>query len=109
MHRQVGDLRFTADGLACRGLLVRHLVMPGLGDESRKIFGFLAQLSRDTYVNIMGQYHPAHEVGTIASSGRDAGVACYAEINRCPAGDELEGAYEAARAAGLWRFDGRHF
>ncbi len=107
MHRQVGDLRFTADGLACRGLLVRHLVMPGLLEESREIFRFLARLSRDTFVNIMGQYRPEYEVGTIATSGRNAGSARYVEINRCVCEAELEGAYEAAHAAGLRRFDKR--
>jgi putative pyruvate formate lyase activating enzyme len=107
MHRQVGDLRLTAEGVACRGLLIRHLVMPGLLDESREIFRFLAQLSRDTFVNIMAQYHPAYEVGTTAEAGRHAGTTRYAEINRCPTEDELEEAYEAARAAGLWRFDQR--
>ncbi len=105
MHRQVGDLRFTPDGLACRGLLVRHLVMPGLLDESREIFRFLAALSRDTFVNIMAQYHPDHEVGTRSTSGKNAGSARYAEINRPPSHSELEAAYEAAHNAGLWRFD----
>lgn len=105
MHRQVGDLRFTPDGLACRGLLVRHLVMPGLLDETREVFRFLADLSRDTFVNIMGQYHPDYEVGTTPDSGRNTGSTPYAEINRRPSTTELEGAYEAARAAGLWRFD----
>ena len=107
MHRQVGDLRLTADGLARRGVLVRHLVMPGLLEESREIFRFLADLSRDTYVNIMGQYHPDHQVGTIAATGRNAGSVRYLEINRRPSAGELDEAYEAARAAGLWRFDKR--
>lgn len=106
MHRQVGDLRFTPDGLACRGVLVRHLVMPGLLDETREIFRFLAEeVSPDTFVNIMGQYHPDYQVGSIAASGRNAGSARYVEINRCPNGAELEGAHEAARSVGLWRFD----
>lgn len=106
MHRQVGDLRFTPDGVACRGLLVRHLVMPGLPGESREIFRWLAQeISPDTYVNIMAQYRPAHEVGTMKETGRNAGSVCYAEINRTLNASELEAAYEAARDAGLWRFD----
>ncbi len=108
MHRQVGDLRFTSDGLACRGVLVRHLVMPGLPDETQQIFRFLAGVSSDTFVNIMGQYHPDYEVGTRVTSGGNVGSIRYAEINRRPSGSELEGAYEAARAAGLWRFDQRH-
>jgi putative pyruvate formate lyase activating enzyme len=107
MHRQVGVLRFNPDGIACRGVLVRHLVMPGQSAESRAIFGWLAdELSRDTYVNIMDQYRPAHEVGKIAARGRrDAGTVRHADINRPPQAAELRRAYDDARAAGLWRFD----
>ncbi len=108
MHRQVGELRFTPDGLACRGVLVRHLVMPGQLDQSEQIFRWLAEeLSPDTFVNIMGQYRPTYEVGNIIESGRNAGRTRYAEVNRQPYGSELEAAYEAARTAGLWRFDQR--
>ena len=108
MHRQVGDLHLTPDGLACRGVLVRHLVMPGLLDETREIFRFLADVSRDTFVNIMGQYHPDHEVDTRSDAGGNAGSVRHAEINRCPTPSELAAAYEAAHAAGLWRFDECH-
>lgn len=59
MHRQVGDLRIDADGIARRGLLVRHLVLPGNLAGSERVLRFLADLSPDTYVNIMDQYHPA--------------------------------------------------
>ena len=109
MHRQVGELKFRADGLACRGLLVRHLVMPGQLDESREIFRWLAdEVSPDTYVNIMGQYRPDYEVGSIAAKGRrDAGSVRFVEINRRPQESELGDAFEAAREAGLWRFDER--
>jgi len=58
MHRQVGDL-VLEDGLARRGLLVRHLVMPGGAEESREILDFLASLSSRTFVNVMDQYRPA--------------------------------------------------
>jgi len=97
MHDQVGDLCFTTDGLACRGLLVRHLVMPGLLDDSAAIFQWLAQqVSPDTFVNIMAQYHPDHLVGTNAD---------YQPIGRCPSPDEIAQAHKLARDAGLWRFD----
>mgnify|MGYP005839788597 CR=1 FL=1 len=106
MHRQVGDLRFGPDGVARRGLLVRHLVMPGLLDEATAIFRWLAEsVSRDTFVNIMAQYHPAHEVGRPARSGRSGARVDYPEIDRCPRPDEIEAAYGAARSAGLWRFE----
>lgn len=108
MHRQVGDLRFNPDGTACRGMLIRHLVMPGLLDETRAIFRWLAdEISPDTWVNIMPQYRPAYQVGSAADAGSRAGAVRYEEINRCPTRAEMEAAYEAAREAGLWRFDER--
>ncbi len=64
MHRQVGDLKADEDGLALRGLLVRHLVMPGRLGDTRQIVGWLAGLSRDTYVNLMDQYTPAWKAVT---------------------------------------------
>lgn len=61
MHRQVGDLRIDESGLAWRGLLVRHLVMPGLPAETRGVLEFLArEIGPETYINIMDQYHPCH-------------------------------------------------
>ena len=61
MHRQVGDLKLDEDGLAYRGLLVRHLVMPGGLAGTEEIMRFLAEeISPYTYVNIMRQYYPAH-------------------------------------------------
>jgi putative pyruvate formate lyase activating enzyme len=104
MHRQVGPLKISPDGLARRGVLIRHLVMPGQLDESAAIFRWLAdEVSPDTYVNIMGQYRPEHEVGQLAADGSRK----YAEINRRPTRDELTEAYQLAREAGLWRFDER--
>lgn len=106
MHRQVGDLRFTPDGVAQRGLLVRQLVMPGQIEESRRIYEWLArEISPDTFVNIMGQYRPANLVGSV--SARAGGSVDFQEINRCPTHAELTTAYAAARSAGLWRFDER--
>jgi putative pyruvate formate lyase activating enzyme len=100
MQRQVGPLRFGSDGLARRGLLVRHLVMPGLSAESGAIFEWLArELTPDTYVNVMAQYRPAWHVGG------PQGAARFSEIDRTPHAAEIEAAYEAAREAGLWRFD----
>ena len=105
MHRQVGALKFGPDGVARRGVLVRHLVMPGQLDQTVAIFEWLArEVSPDTFVNIMPQYRPAHRVGHTDQAGRSM----YAEIDRCPTLDELAAAYDAARRAGLWRFDERH-
>jgi putative pyruvate formate lyase activating enzyme len=104
MHRQVGPLKFGPDGLARRGVLLRHLVMPGLVEEAAAIFDWLArEVSPDTYVNIMGQYRPEYQVGSVADDGRRM----YEEINRRPTPAEMEQAFAAARRAGLWRFDER--
>jgi putative pyruvate formate lyase activating enzyme len=99
MHAQVGELRADEKGLALRGVLVRHLVMPGLLDETRAILHYLAdEISRDTYVNVMEQYYPAWQVKTNAK---------FAEINRRITQDEFRQAIAYAREAGLWRLDSR--
>ena len=99
MHAQVGELKVDENGLALRGVLVRHLVMPGLLDDTREIMHWIADnLSRDTYVNVMDQYYPAHKAETEPR---------FAEINRGISHDEFCGALELARSAGLWRFDTR--
>jgi putative pyruvate formate lyase activating enzyme len=104
MHRQVGELRFGPDGLARRGLLVRHLVMPGQSDETESILRWLAkELSPDTYINVMGQYQPQYQVGELARDGKPR----YASINRRPSEEELLAAHRAARTAGLHRIDAR--
>ena len=87
MHRQVGVLKYGPDGLARRGVLVRHLVMPGQSVETEQICRWLAEeVSRDTYINIMGQYRPAYDVGQIAWDGA---AAKYTEIDRGPGSDEI--------------------
>lgn len=102
MHRQVGPLRFGSDGLARRGVLIRHLVMPGQGDDADAIFQWLAhEVSTDTYVNILGQYQPHYQVREADAKGK------YTAINRTPYPQEIKAAYTAARKAGLWRFDAR--
>jgi putative pyruvate formate lyase activating enzyme len=63
MHRQVGDLRIDQDGLAKRGLLVRHLVLPnGLGGTADIVLFLKNEISADTYLNLMDQYRPAYNV-----------------------------------------------
>jgi len=96
MHRQVGVLKTDKQGLAKRGVLVRHLVMPGNVAGTKEIMNFLAaELSPDTYVNLMAQYHPAGKV----SLNR------YSELNRRPAFGEMQTALVETRAAGIWRLD----
>lgn len=113
MHAQVGDLCFTADGIAKKGLLVRHLVMPGFEAESSEIMRFLAnEVSKDCFVNIMEQYHPDAYVGkpkrrsTQSADSKDGGSQerRYAEINRAVTEEEISATRKAAEAAGLWRF-----
>ncbi|KAK4466161.1 hypothetical protein QBC42DRAFT_259600 [Cladorrhinum samala] len=105
MQDQVGDLKFTPDGIAQRGLLVRHLVMPGLESESAEIMKFLAQeVSRDCFVNIMEQYRPAAYVGGPKRAGGESKEKRYQEINRPVTKEEVCSVREAAEAAGLWRF-----
>ncbi len=94
MHRQVGDLQMDEDGVATRGLLVRHLLLPeGLAgtDETTR---FLArEVSKDTYINLMDQYRPCYKADTIGALTRG--------ITR----REYDEAVETATRNGLWRFD----
>ena len=102
MHAQVGDLAFTSDGIAKRGLLVRHLVMPGKEEEGQEIVRWLADnVSKDVFVNIMEQYRPDAHVG---KDKRGSEEKRYAEINRAVAQDEISSVQKAARDSGLWRF-----
>jgi putative pyruvate formate lyase activating enzyme len=62
MYRQVGDLQIDDDGIAQRGLLVRHLVLPNGLAGTREVVNFLAkEISPNTYINIMDQYHPCYK------------------------------------------------
>jgi putative pyruvate formate lyase activating enzyme len=93
MHRQVGDLQWDSDGLAFRGLLVRHLVMPGGLDETGEIMRFLAALSPSTYVNVMEQYRPLFRAGN------------FPPIDRPLRPEEYEEALRRSRQAGLTRLE----
>jgi putative pyruvate formate lyase activating enzyme len=101
MNRQVGPLVFDLHGMARRGLMVRHLMMPGLLEETNAVLRFIAdELGRDTYVNLMAQYYPA---GLVGKPGRDS----YDEIDRHLFLEEYEEAVEIARSLGLKRLDVR--
>ncbi|MCS6915214.1 MAG: radical SAM protein [Myxococcales bacterium] len=100
MHRQVGPLVLDEEGLARRGLLVRHLVMPGATADAEAIFRFLAtELGPDTYVNIMDQYRPEGSVLRMPHR--------YPELCRPTTSADHEAAVAAARRAGLHRIDVR--
>jgi putative pyruvate formate lyase activating enzyme len=96
MHRQVGDLVLDAAGLAKRGLLIRHLVMPDGLAETLEIMKFVAsKVSRDTYVNVMPQYQPSGDIGNIKWLRRKITTQEYAK------------AIQYAQDAGLTRIDNR--
>jgi putative pyruvate formate lyase activating enzyme len=94
MHRQVGDLRLDSKGIAERGLLVRHLVLPHYLAETREILKFLAkEISLNTYVNIMDQYHPCYRADE------------YPLLDQRLTRQEFQEALQAARELGLHRLD----
>jgi putative pyruvate formate lyase activating enzyme len=96
MHRQVGDLILDERGIAVRGILLRHLVMPDDVADTGEVMRFIAtEISADTYVNLMDQYHPVYKTHR------------YPEIDRLLTEDEYRKAWEAARREGIRRLDGR--
>jgi putative pyruvate formate lyase activating enzyme len=96
MHRQVGDLEMDEEGVARRGLLVRHLVLPDNLAGTRECMEFLArEISPRTYVNVMGQYRPCGRAGE------------HPVLRQYLTGLEHEQAQQQARDAGLTRLDRR--
>jgi putative pyruvate formate lyase activating enzyme len=90
MHRQVGTAHPAADGLMYRGLMIRHLVLPNEVSGTRQVLAWVAaNLPRDTYVNLMSQYRPAHRA-------RD-----YPALSRRLTGAEFQQAARWARESGL--------
>lgn len=92
MYRQVGDL-VIEKGIAVRGLLIRHLVLPNNLGGTLKVMRFIASLSKNSYVNIMDQYYPAYNAFR------------YPELNRLITSREYQEAVEIARSFGLHRFN----
>jgi putative pyruvate formate lyase activating enzyme len=96
MHRQVGPLVTGETGVALRGVLLRHLVMPGAIAGTPDIMQWIArELGLETYVNLMAQYHPA---GYVTAKE-------YPEIDRRITVNEYRQALDAFHAGGLWRLD----
>lgn len=97
MYRQAGDLKIER-GIAKKGLLIRHLILPENLAGSRKIFEFIAnELSPAVYVNIMAQYYPCH----LAGDGRDRPLLKFPEINRRITAREYVEAIKLAEKTGL--------
>lgn len=96
MHRQVGDLVLNERAIASRGLLVRHLVMPDNIAGTRELMDFISnEISKNTYVNVMAQYHPAGRANR------------FPELNRTITDTEYNQAIEDTLKSGLHRLDQR--
>jgi putative pyruvate formate lyase activating enzyme len=92
MHRQVGDLVVNEEGIAVRGLIVRHLILPNGLAGSEKIFEFIAkEISKNTFINIMDQYWPAYKAHQ------------YPELSRRITKEEFQEAINLAKKFGLKR------
>jgi putative pyruvate formate lyase activating enzyme len=95
MYRQVVDLQTDDNGLATRGLLVRHLVLPRNLAGTKHIVKFIAdEISVDTYLNLMAQYRPVYNAGR------------YPELNRRITASEYNAAVRMAKEAGLTNLGG---
>jgi len=94
MHRQTGDLEVNGEGVAQRGLLIRHLILPHGLAGTKSIMSFLSnEVSSSTYVNIMDQYHPCYKAFKIPNLRRPTSSA------------EFQEALSSAREAGINRLD----
>ena len=90
MYRQVGDLKVSKRGIAQRGLLIRHLLLPNNLSGSKSIIDFVAEeVSKETYFNLMDQYYPAFKAGK------------YDELNRRISKNEFDDADDYASQRGL--------
>jgi putative pyruvate formate lyase activating enzyme len=97
MHAQVGDLVLDHRGVALRGLLIRHLVLPGGVADTRRVMRFIArEVSKESYVNVMSQYRPCGRAGEIEGLGRALRAGEYRDALR------------AARDEGITRLDQPH-
>jgi putative pyruvate formate lyase activating enzyme len=101
MLEQVGHLELGDDGLARRGLLVRHLVLPGAVENSRRCLAFLAQLSPAIHVSIMSQYSPQYRAANYPEINRPLTVCEYDEVTDCAVELGLENAF-------IQELDSRH-
>lgn len=96
MHRQVGDLQLDDNGVAQRGLLVRHLVLPDHLAGSETILAFLAdEISSNTYLNLMDQYHPCYRADENPP------------LDRCLTTEEFNEALQLTKKYGITRLDQR--
>lgn len=91
MHRQVGDLECDKSGIAFRGLIVRHLILPGNLAGTEGVIDFMASLSKNTYFNLMDQYRPEYKARDHRDIGRRLSLVEYDDF------------VQSAREKGLYR------
>jgi putative pyruvate formate lyase activating enzyme len=95
MHRQTGVLVTDKRGIAQRGLIIRHLVFPENLAGTDEVMKFISQnISKDSYVNLMDQYRPAHKAND------------FPPLDRRITSEEYKTALNVAKKYGLWRLDG---
>jgi len=95
MHCQAGDLKVDKNGIAERGLIIRHLILPEGLAGTQKVMRFIAgEISKNSYVNIMDQYRPCFKASE------------HPPLDRRITAEEFEEATRVAREEGLWRFSG---
>jgi putative pyruvate formate lyase activating enzyme len=95
MHRQTGVLVTDERGIAQRGLIIRHLVLPeNLAGTEEGMRFISSELSKDSYVNVMDQYHPAYKANE------------FLPLDRRITSEEYNSAIKTTKKYGLWRIDG---
>jgi putative pyruvate formate lyase activating enzyme len=95
MHRQVGELKLDDDGIAYRGLLVRHLVLPNRLADSEKIFRYIAtRVSPKTYISLMSQYFPANKAHQFQELSRRISQEEYIDAEQVMANVGLENGWK---------------
>ena len=98
MHEQVGDLILDENGIAVKGLILRHLIMPDYFHEAKSILEFVvSNVSKNTYTNLINQYHPAGDVSQTV----------FPELNRKLSFDEYESIVNMAKDIGILRISRR--
>lgn len=81
MLRQVGEPRFSKEGLLEKGLLIRHLMLPGLSHDTRRILEWIArEIPRGVYVSLMGQFTPVHKAAEYPALNRRLTIKEYEEV-----------------------------
>jgi len=92
MHRQVGNLKIQENGIAYQGVLIRHLVLPQNKAQTKSVLKFISQISKDSYINLMSQYHPEYHAYNCKPLQNQVSV------------EEFREMYKYAKELGFYRF-----